>query len=105
MKQLICRLNAKETSRGRLAGTVDGVEGREVGAPGLEGAAGSQEVGRPRCLHLKSTWGPGWWAGLEPGRKPGPDEALTLPPSSSGHHSGVGGAAGDPHSIPPEGGQ
>ena len=52
MKQLICRLNAKETSRGRLAGTVDGVEGREVGAPGLEGAAGSQEVGHPRCLHL-----------------------------------------------------
>lgn len=33
VKQLICRLHAKETSRGRVAGTVDGVEGREVGGP------------------------------------------------------------------------
>ena len=41
--------------------------GVKLGPPGLEGAAGSQEVGHPRCLHLKSPQGPGWWAGLEPG--------------------------------------
>ena len=79
--------------------------GVKLGPPGLEGVAGSQEVGHPRCLHLKPPRGPGWWAGLEPGREPGPDGALTLPPSSSGSDSGAGGAAGDPHSTPPEGGQ
>ena len=70
-----------------------------MGPPGLEGAAGSQEVGHPRCLHLKSTWGPGWWAELEPGREPGPDGALTLPPAPQATTLGLEGRPGT-HTAP-----
>lgn len=105
MKQLICRLNAKETSRGRLAGTVDGVEGNEVGAPWSGGSCrvpGSRTSMLPASqiptgtrLVGKAGAGQGAWSRWSPN----PPTQL-LRPLLWGWRG-----ARDPHSTPPEGGQ